>query len=141
MCDKKDVCVICGKPLLKNHVSPYCNKHYIEQTRKAKIDHWLKTGDIGMSVNTTIRGIFRDYILSEQNNCCAICGLPNIWNNKQLNFILDHINGDASDSSRKNLRLICPNCDSQLPTYKSKNKNSSRTKRKEFLREIREANK
>ena len=26
----------------------------------------------------------------------------------------------------ENLRMICPNCDSQLPTFKSKNKNSTR---------------
>ena len=52
-----------------------------------------------------------------------------------------HINGDAAYSARENLRLICPNCDSQLDTFKSKNKNSARTKRKEFLREIREEDK
>jgi transcription initiation factor IIE alpha subunit len=56
-------------------------------------------------------------------------------------FVLDHINGDAARSDRDNLRLICPNCDSQLDTYKSKNKNSARTKRKEFLRDIREEDK
>ena len=39
---------------------------------------------------------------------------------------MDHINGRASDNRRENLRLICPNCDSQLPTYKSRNKNSDR---------------
>jgi hypothetical protein len=30
---------------------------------------------------------------------------------------------------RNNLRLVCHNCDSQLDTYKSKNKNSARKKR------------
>ena len=55
-----------------------------------------------------------------------------IWNSKSINFILDHINGDASDNSEENLRLICPNCDSQLDTYKSKNKNSARTHRKDY---------
>lgn len=48
----------------------------------------------------------------------------------ELHFILDHIDGDASRNDRDNLRLICPNCDSQLPTYKSRNKNSARTFRK-----------
>lgn len=136
-----DKCIICGKSLCDGHATEYCQQHYIEYTRKAKIQHWLDTGDIGMSVNTTIRGIFRDYILQEQNNCCAICGIPNIWHGKQLNFILDHIDGDAANSERSNLRLICPNCDSQLDTYKSKNKNSARFKRKEFLKDTREHNK
>lgn len=57
-----------------------------------------------------------------------------MWNNKELKFILDHIDGNASNSCRENLRLICPNCDSQLDTYKSKNKNSARNARKEWLK-------
>lgn len=72
---------------------------------------------------------FKKFILKEQNNKCAICGLDNFWNNKTLIFILDHINGDASNNRRENLRMICPNCDSQLDTYKSKNKNSARKER------------
>ena len=54
---------------------------------------------------------------------------------KRITFYLDHINRDASQSNRENLRLICPNCDSQLDTYKSKNKNSKRYGRKKFLHE------
>lgn len=40
------------------------------------------------------------------------CKNPDIWNNKPLVFILDHIDGHANNNSRDNLRLICPNCDS-----------------------------
>lgn len=39
---------------------------------------------------------------------------------------MDHIDGDAANNIRDNIRLICPNCDSQLDTFKSKNKYSTR---------------
>lgn len=130
-----DVCIICGKFLTKGHKTPYCQEHLRQHQKEKKIKSWLETGKTGYTVDTTIRGAIRDYILKDQNYKCAICGINNEWNNKQLNFILDHINGDASNSSRENVRLICPNCDSQLDTYKSKNKNSARNSRKEYLKE------
>lgn len=68
----------------------------------------------------------REHILQEQNNVCAICGSKQEHNGKPLVFVLDHIDGDASNNKRENLRMICPNCDSQLDTFKSKNKNSKR---------------
>lgn len=128
------VCKTCGKKLYSDNKTGYCQQHLIEARRNEKISAWLNTGDTGMKVDTTIRGVIRDYILKEQDCKCAICGLPNVWNNKELKFVLDHIDGDASNSCRENLRLICPNCDSQLDTYKSKNKNSARNARKEWLK-------
>lgn len=58
---------------------------------------------------------------------CGICGMKPIWNGKELVFIIDHIDGHASNNRRDNLRCICPNCDSQLDTYKSKNKCGERS--------------
>lgn len=71
---------------------------------------------------------FKKYFLEDQNHKCAICGMEDNWNDKPLTFILDHIDGNADNNSRENLRLVCPNCDAQLDTYKSKNKNSARAK-------------
>ena len=36
-------------------------------------------------------------------------------------FVIDHINGINNDNKLTNLRWVCPNCDSQLDTYGSKN--------------------
>ena len=71
----------------------------------------------------------KKHILNEQNSTCDICDMKNTWNGKELVFVLDHIDGNASNNLRNNLHLVCHNCDSQLDTYKSKNKNSSRKTR------------
>lgn len=71
------------------------------------------------------------FILEEQNKKCAICDIENIWNEKSIVFVLDHIDGNSTNNKRENLRLVCPNCDSQLSTFKSRNKNSGRYLRKQ----------
>lgn len=83
---------------------------------------------------------FKDFFLNEQNGKCSICGCENTWNGKKLIFVLDHINGDSADNRRENLRLICPNCDSQTDTFKSKTKNSARRNysREKLIRELQE---
>jgi Zn finger protein HypA/HybF involved in hydrogenase expression len=47
---------------------------------------------------------------------CVECGISN-WNGKQLTLQLDHINGINNDHRLENLRLLCPNCHSQTPTF------------------------
>lgn len=56
---------------------------------------------------------------------CACCGGEPMWQGKPLVLILDHINGINNDNRLENLRFVCSNCDSQLPTYKSKNRSRS----------------
>ena len=128
-------CLRCGKQVCASNQSGYCQPCLVIVRREEKVRKWLESGETGFTVDTTIRGAIRDYILNDQDSKCAICGIVNEWQGEPLNFVLDHIDGDASNSARENLRLVCPNCDSQLPTFKSRNKNSARNKRKEFLSE------
>lgn len=128
MCSMK--CKTCGKELNKSQISQgnkFCSCRCSADYRNfIKIQNWLETGDAGISVGSTLRSVIRDYIFNSQDKKCAICGIESIWNDKPLNFVLDHIDGDASNNIRDNLRLICPNCDSQLSTFKSRNKVSAR---------------
>lgn len=51
---------------------------------------------------------------------CAICGIAE-WLNQPLSLELDHINGMKGDHRLENLRLLCPNCHSQTPTWGGRN--------------------
>ena len=70
----------------------------------------------------------RWYLKISDNSYCEICKCKNTWNDKPLTMILDHKNGDNHDNRIGNLRWICPNCDSQLPTYAGRNLKASKTR-------------
>ena len=125
-------CPECGIKVSKKNTTGYCNKHYQIAMKKRRVDEWLKTGILPIGANTRPRGYVREHIMQEQNNKCAICGIDNLWNKLELIFVLDHLDGQSINNHRDNLRMICPNCDSQLDTFKSKNKNSTRTYDKEY---------
>jgi ribosomal protein S27AE len=59
-------------------------------------------------------------------NECARCGLTE-WEGARLSMHLDHINGVRNDHRLENLRMLCPNCHSQTPTYGGRNLRRNRS--------------
>lgn len=51
-----------------------------------------------------------------KENCCSECGIAE-WNGKPLVLNLDHIDGNSFNHQLINLRILCPNCHSQTPTF------------------------
>lgn len=56
------------------------------------------------------------------NHECAICKYTKWHNGQKINLELDHIDGNPKDNSLSNLRVLCPNCHAQTPTYCGKNR-------------------
>jgi 5-methylcytosine-specific restriction endonuclease McrA len=50
---------------------------------------------------------------------CSVCNIDQ-YQGKFIALELDHINGNRRDHRLENLRLLCPNCHSQTPTFRSK---------------------
>lgn len=128
-------CLYCEKEILKSREKRnniFCNQECSFKYKKEKyVSDWLNTGELPIKKGSKVPQPIREYILKEQNNKCAICEIEPIWNDKPLLFVADHINGNSSDCSRDNIRLICHNCDSQTETYKGRNKGNGRYFRRE----------
>ena len=59
--------------------------------------------------------------LHDNERCCSTCKLS-IWLGKELPLELDHIDGDCTNHTLENIRLLCPNCHALTPTWRGRNK-------------------
>lgn len=121
---EKKPCPNCGKPIVnsKGHCSKKCWLENISNNRIKKLNEG------NLSTNPTIRKALAE----RDGNVCSKCKIPPIWNGESLTLHVDHIDGDSDNNSSINLRLLCPNCHSQLETSKNKGKKNSR--RNNYLR-------
>lgn len=123
-------CRGCGIELSKRSQKVYCgNACQMSFRRNARTKLWLESGQA--RINSHRGHYIREYLAAAQSGRCAICGGSPVWQDQILAFVLDHIDGDPTNNRRENLRLVCPNCDSQLPTYKSRNRGNGRHYRRQ----------
>lgn len=77
------------------------------------------------------RNVIKKILIEQNGNKCSICSMPSEWEFKPIVMILDHIDGNSENNNLENLRLVCPNCDSQLPTFKGRNAGKGRFSRQQ----------
>lgn len=71
----------------------------------------------------------RRWLLKELGYVCQICHITE-WRGQPTPVVMDHIDGNSENNVRENLRLVCPNCNAQLPTFAGRNKGRGRTARR-----------
>ena len=75
--------------------------------------------------NSSIRKILHEQFNIKEE--CQNCGIAE-WQGVKIPLELDHINGDSTNNSVDNLRLLCPNCHSITPTWRGRNINTGKVK-------------
>jgi len=115
-------CIFCGEETTNSKFcGKKCEKDYAWDSLKKQIE---TTGQI-----TGVRTA-KKYLAETNGKECEICGLTE-WQGKSITMVMDHIDGNPENNSVSNLRLICPNCDSQTSTYKGRNKGNGRYSRRQ----------
>lgn len=119
----RNLCRFCGLAV-KRVPDVYCNRDCQREHERHLKDEVIRVS--GDGTPRTIKG----FLVRERGHACEICGGTH-WREQLIPLVLDHIDGNAENNSLTNLRLVCGNCDMQLPTFKSRNLGNGRHLRRE----------
>lgn len=121
-------CLCCGTGTLNaKFCSNKCQGAYRWGRRKQAI---TQSGMVPSGARGGYPWVAKRFLLETRGRACEICGGTE-WCGRLMPLVLDHIDGNADNWALENLRLVCGNCDMQLPTYKSRNHGKGRAWRRE----------
>lgn len=124
----KKYCLFCFKEI--PYRNKFCSISCQKKQQKKIIFNDIKNNNIENISDARIK----EYLIYTKGRICSICGTKE-WMDKPIPLVLDHIDGNSNNRILSNYRLVCGNCDMQLPTYKSKNKGNGRAFRRKRYKE------
>ena len=123
-------CLTCAEEPARpgyKYCSNICQQKY---QRSLYLNDW-KAGKVsGLQSIGIVTPRVKRYLREKFGNKCCLCGWSQV-NQKtgKVPLVADHIDGNWRNNAESNLRLICPNCDSLLPTFSALNKGKGRSNR------------
>jgi hypothetical protein len=126
-------CVCCGRISLlkKNTQNKYCDNTCQQRHQNVKLrEDWLSGKLLGYTGKAKqLKKFVRSYLHEIRGTACSLCG----WDERHpldgsVLTEIDHIDGNAENCTLENLRILCPNCHSMTPTFRARNKKSSRSR-------------
>ena len=115
----KRSCLLCGNPVRTKFCSTACQNEYFY---REKVQAWLRGDSTGLSADGLgVLSFVRRWILERDGHRCSVCLLAE-WQGEPIPLVLDHIDGNAHHNTSSNLRMVCGNCNMQLPTFAGRNR-------------------
>lgn len=116
----------CGKAITEasKKKNKYCSSSCSSEHRSNRhIQKWLDGTWNGAMASGELSPSVRKFLLAEANYKCSECGWDKInLTTGKVPLEVDHVDGISTNNERSNLKVLCPNCHSLTPTYKSLNK-------------------
>ncbi len=129
----KFTCLFCGEKSRYNpsqargkFCSTKCSGDYRRQEKTKQYKKMFKKGKL--IPRKRIKRLLLAKAIKTNGRKCSVCKRKK-WNKKPITLWLDHKDGNAGNTKPSNVRLICPNCDSQQPTFGAKNMGNGRKSR------------
>jgi len=118
-----------GKAIQKGYdngsrISPFTNEQRIKsreayrQNIARKLDEYFVKGPFRCR-DSLKRKMVQDLNVPFE---CKECRVGQFYNNKPITLELHHIDGDKFNNELTNLQILCPNCHSQTPNHRFKNR-------------------
>jgi len=123
------ICNVCNKSLGRSKEE---RTTCMDCEKEQKFENW-KLGKINLSTKYGHSSLVREFLFKIHGENCSDCRFSgkNIKTNKSILHV-DHINGDHTDSTINNVRLLCPNCHAMTANFGALNKGNGRKWKKNY---------
>jgi hypothetical protein len=121
---KSKKCIVCNS----DTSGRFCSNTCYSINKRNQINLSIDDGDTSFNCK-----FYKNYLIEKYGNRCMECD----WSIKNpitgnVPIQLEHIDGDSSNNSLNNLKLLCPNCHSLTSTYGFLNNGKGRSERRKY---------